>query len=706
MISRRSFLANAAAIPTLALTGTTATDSARAAAGVKANRLLIGTTIEPGVFKNLVPSLDSFQSNAGYDYPAILDANGYPKATPRYNIFGRIGIPSKIKPSDKMVLKFKGTGTVQLMRGSPGFVVIFGSGYLIGDTGFNLTLTGKNARVVFTFNGSVPESVMFVFPGGAHFSGMNSAVLCRLVDEDAVDAVKTPEEMFDDDYVAVYRSLKPGVFRPMGWAGPNFSCTSQSRYIASWRNSLSVSTQQWCPGAWAGSTSGDTVYTCGAQPDAGSAYIDGEMIQLQFVSANTSAGATINSGGRGPIPLLQPSGAPLAAGAIKANTLATLTYDAILGGFLCQSGGQTPCIPFELQVAFANRINAHYWCTFPACFDDVSVSAVATLVRSQLAPALTAYFEYGNEVWNWSFPVTPWAATKGAALGFPNDNARREYGWFATRHCQVMELVMKAWAPRPMAQLRRVMAFQAFGPPGGTVKYRFEGADLSGSLHPTYASRGYANYNAAPNRPIDFCDVLSYATYYSGAQCTNFDANYLSGGAGNIAGLLAAADDYASVDPARIASAFEFLDNDIRAGRLANGKAGGETVLALKSGANGGQGIYPVWDRIAQQFGKSVECYEGGHESWYPSVQTCTKLGISADYGGPSGKIAALLRGYKLSDRFKALVLEQWADFMALPTSRTAAWLLIPGGSQWALSTGDSYAPKYKSWDAAIAFDR
>ncbi len=709
-ISRRDILSGVAAVPAMAIgTSLVGAGVAYGAAGAKAaNRLLIGTTIEPGMFKNLVRSLDSLQSNAGYAYPSILDANGYPAAAPQYNISGRIGLPSKIKPSDKMVLKFKGTGTIQLMRGVPGFRVLLGSGYVSGGTDFNMTVAGTNARVVFTFSASVPESVIFVFPAGAKFAGMNNAVLCRLVDEDAIDDAKTPEEMFDDDYVNVYRSLNLGVVRPMGWAGPNFSSASQSRYVPPWRTGFGISTQRWAPGAWAGSASGTNAYICAAQRDAGKSYVDGEMIQLQFVDANTTSQVTIDSGGRGAVPLLYGSGGqtgqPLAVGAIKANSLATLTYDGLLNAFMWQSGGQTPCIPFELQVAFANRINAHYWCTFPAYFDDASITAVTALVRDLLSPSLDAYFEYGNEVWNFSFPVTHWAAARGAALGFPADNNRRMHGWYAARYCQVMELVKKAWSPRSASQLRRVMAFQAFGAAGATLSYRFQGADLSGSLYPNYARYGFADHNVAPHRPIDLCDVLSYATYYSGAQCTNFDGNYISRGPANIAGLLAAADDYASAVPAKMAAALDFLDKDIRAGTLANGKPGGETLRALKLGANG-TGIYPVWDRIAQQFGKSVECYEGGFESWYPSTQTCTALGISTDYGGPKGRVAALLQAYKMSDSFAALVREQWQDFMSMPASRTAAWLLIPGVNQWALSAGDTYAPKFKSWDAALAFN-
>lgn len=395
----------------------------------------------------------------------------------------------------------------------------------------------------------------------------------------------------------------------------------------------------------------------------------------------------------------------MAIGQISAGSLATLTYDAILRAFLWQEDGQTPCIPYELQIAFANRINADYWCVFSSYMDDTSVTAIAKLVRDNLRTGLTAYFEYANEIWNWGFPATNWAEAKGAALGFPSDSNRRHYGWYALRTRQVMGLVTTSWSPRPLVQLKRVMAFQAFGPSAASSTFRFQGADLNGTTYPKYAAKKYPNYNVAPNRPIDYCDVLSYATYYSGAQCTNFDANYLNHGAAAIAGLLAAADDYASAVPSKMGSALAFIENDIRAGTLSgSGARGDETLLSLNSGANG-TGIYPVWEAVAKTLDKPVECYEGGHESWYPSTQACTALGISTAYGGPTGKIAKLLDAFKATDAFGGVVRDQIAQFLAQPHSVSASWLLIPGPNQWALSSGDSFQPKQKSWDALVALN-
>lgn len=716
MKSRREFLRSVASLP-LAATAVQAslgsalaqTAFSRSAVPVKkavqaaGNGLLIGGTLETGMFKNLCKSLSSIQSKADYAYPAILDENGYPKSSPTYHILGQISHPTNLTPSTQMVLKWTGTGAVQLGRGAPGFTIVSGASFVSGSAAYNLSVAGTNPRVVFTYNGSMPLTVTFYFLAGFQFSGMGNLVYCRLSDENALDTATTPEVMFDDNYVAAYQTLKARVFRPMQMTNPNFGNVSQARYIANWKTSLNYGSARWVPGAWAGSTSGTNNYTCSRQPDGTARYVDGEMIQLQFVAPNSSTAVTVNSGGRGAVLVALPGGQPLAVGLIQANSLATLTYDAGLNKFLWQPDGQTACVPFELQVAFANRIGAHIWCNLPHYLDDTSIKSIATMVRDRLAPTAMAYFEYGNEIWNFGFLGTGWAMARGAALGFPSDNNRQLHGWYGLRVRQIMSIITAAWAPRPLSQLKRTIAFQAFGPLLQTTAYRFEGADLDGSNYPAYKAAGYQNYNAAPNRPIDFCDVLSYATYFSAAQCTNFDENYVAhGGAPAIKELLVAADGFDSGVSSRMTAALAFLDNDCRAGILSTGVPGYETVLGLKT--VNGPGIYGAWEVPAAKYSKSVECYEGGFESKFPSLDACSSMGIAASYGGPAGKIAKLLNAYKNSPAFASLVQTQLADFFAQPHSKTAAWYLFSSGGQWSITSGGPYDPRFQSWNGLTSY--
>jgi hypothetical protein len=660
------------------------------------------------MFKNLAMTLESFNSTNGYAFPSVLDDNGYPRHSPTYDLYCQFAVPGTIRASDTLLVKFSGTGALMLARGVPGFSVVSGGRFVVGGTNYNLSIAGTNVRVAFRFVGSVPARLTFSFPARSRFSSMSELVICKLSDEPEVDSASTPEQMFDDEYVAIYKSLNPGVVRPMGWVGPNAGNISRARYVASWKSSINICGQRWVPSAWAGATSGVNDYACDAPVDAGKAYVDGEMIQLQFARPNSTPHVTIDSGGRGAIPVLVGAGGtvgqPPSVGMIEANSLATLTFDAILNAFLWQAGGQTACIPYELQIAFANRINVHYWCNFPTYFDDASVVTVAALVRDRLSSSLNAYFEYANEVWNFEFPVTAWAALRGKAIGFPSDNNRDIHGWYGLRFCQTMGLVTEAWKPRPSSQLRRVMAFQAFGAVSSTTRYRLQGADLSGSAYPNYAKFGFVECGTAPNRPIDICDTLSYATYYSGAQCTNFDAAYIANGAANVGGLLAAAESYASAVPPKMDAALAFIENDIRAGTLAGGTAGSQTLLALDKSAFG-VGIYSAWDAVAARFNKPIECYEGGCESWYPSTVACTRMGIPEAYGGPAGKIAVLLDAFKKTDAFRAVVQDQISQFSSRPNSYRSAWLCVPGGNQWGLATDDAYSEKYESWNALVAVD-
>jgi hypothetical protein len=376
-------------------------------------------------------------------------------------------------------------------------------------------------------------------------------------------------------------------------------------------------------------------------------------------------------------------------------------------------------------VGLANEVGTNLWYNFPPHITHSSVTEIVTLISKTLKTG--CYFEYANEIWNfgYGFPQTIWAGHCGASLGFPQGDNRQIYGFYALRVVEFMRLATSAWGER--GGLRCVSAFQAYGPTGirgGTNLYRLQGADLSRSHgYSKYNSYVNADYNASPNRPVDVCDVLAYATYYSGAQCANFDPNYSNAGGtglttggppGWTTGLLGAADAFAAGDAASIADAFAFLDWDIRQGTN-NGRPGGQTLLSLKRGAVNGSGIYPVWEAVARSYdgarpkGKrdlTIECYEGAMECSAPSKPRCAALGIDASYGGPGGKIDNLLKGYKNSAMFVATVQQQFNDFFSSPHSKTASWFLMTGGNQWSMYPGDVYTKPYGSYEAVKRFGR
>lgn len=73
-------------------------------------------------------------------------------------------------------------------------------------------------------------------------------------------------------------------------------------------------------------------------------------------------------------------------------------------------------VPAEVMIQLANEIGADAWFNMPHMADDAYIRTFATLVRDRLDPKLVAYVEYSNEMWNWLFPQTKWAADQARAL--------------------------------------------------------------------------------------------------------------------------------------------------------------------------------------------------------------------------------------------------------------------------------------------------
>jgi len=252
------------------------------------------------------------------------------------------------------------------------------------------------------------------------------------------------------------------------------------------------------------------------------------------------------------------------------------------------------------------------------------------------------------------------------------------------------------------------------------------GTFSSGSSQTLYGAAGGIDYTAFPNRPVDWCDALSYATYYYGAQLrwiegnTGGDNGYLtmersiainaatrantcaiqtsrahgystgqrvqfndftgawvslngqsafvtavdathftvpvdtsgfasaySSNGGDVSryadimsDFVAAGRNYASGDPTLMNKAIAWMDSDIRAGPLLNGNVASETLSSLNSTANGGHGIYPLWESVAKSYDAAREsagmpklqvvCYEGGMQGLIPQIPTLTQLGRTA----------------------------------------------------------------------------
>jgi len=66
-------------------------------------------------------------------------------------------------------------------------------------------------------------------------------------------------------------------------------------------------------------------------------------------------------------------------------------------------------VPVEVMIQLANEIGVDPWFNMPHMATDAYSRNFARYVYDNLDPRLTAYVEYSNEVWNFTFPQTAWA---------------------------------------------------------------------------------------------------------------------------------------------------------------------------------------------------------------------------------------------------------------------------------------------------------
>jgi len=446
-------------------------------------------------------------------------------------------------------------------------------------------------------------------------------------------------------------------------------------------------------------------------------------ISTSTLTVGTNSAKVIASAAGAPI-----SGAPGSTTSfIATNTLVTMMYDSVVDCFFTVPrgiGNSDPlgAVPIEIQVALANTLGCHLWSNLPFQYTNSSISSHATVVANALSPGLNCYYELSNEVWNNGFTQFSFAFFRGQALGFPTANAQN-FSYHGLRSRMMFGQIEAAYAAVGKTNYKRVIANQAFGGTAAVKAYKLGGADLApsgthtGTGNATYNTfTGSADYTQFPNRPVDHCDSISYATYYLGAVLT--DGTYAA--SGTYTGMTGAADDYASGDPTRMASALSWVDTDLRSGTSTITNYTVQTIGALNTS------IYPAWETLAAFYdgagrpsgtaNLTVDNYEGGCASLAPTTSQCTTIGISTSYGGPAGTVNTLLTAYKNNNLFQQLVHDQYTQMLAQPHSATPAWFALQGASQWSQLPGNTYTgptslgagflgTPFKSWDGTVAFN-
>ena len=644
-------------------------------------------------FLNLVKSMGILSSSGGYAFPGVLNVNNVPASAIATTTSNTIPLPSNY--SGNFVAGFGGTvgGTgISFGIGTAITVVSDPQSCVSGSTGSSLTLIGTNCVVTVNWGQKTLTTLSFI--GSSTYSGFTAPYLVRSDQLAAYTANVAAGQSWggmNPDWIARMQLLNPRIIRMMDFSGitvPGNVADCCNVYANRTPvDSLSYYAAYWSPSNWVGTASGTNTYTVNSGRTG--AYVNGEMLQAQFTNANTSTTPTINDNGRGAVTLVSYAAQALFMNSIPANGLMTLQYDGTLNKFLIGLNGIRPNVPLEVQVAACNSIPTDCGINIPWLMDsNTDITTIATYVANNLDPAHTAYFEWGNEVWNFGNNQTNWAEARGAALGFPTATcsvSQQIYDYYALRHSQTMALITSAWASagRSASQLKRVLAWQAFGASGAngcTQSYRFNGTDLSAY-----------GFNTSPNRPIDstHTDIGSYAAYFSGSQAPGTQSKYISNGLGFITNLLSWADLYATGTPANIATALAGFDADVRS-------SSGEDLNTLNTT------IYPAWNTLMVGYGLQVFNYEGGFEGTYPTTATCTTLGMTTmqntTYCDVAGEINALILGYQNSYYFISTPQLQWTQFMAQSQSFAPAWFELFPYNQWSAFSGDMYSAPFQVW--------
>jgi len=97
-------------------------------------------------------------------------------------------------------------------------------------------------------------------------------------------------------------------------------------------------------------------------------------------------------------------------------------------------------IALEYQVDVCNRTGIDPWFCIPHLADDDYVRNAAELVEEMLAPELTAYVEYSNEVWNGQFAQARWAAEQGQKAGLSDNRFQAQLYFYSKRSVEIFRI--------------------------------------------------------------------------------------------------------------------------------------------------------------------------------------------------------------------------------------------------------------------------
>jgi hypothetical protein len=241
--------------------------------------------------------------------------------------------------------------------------------------------------------------------------------------------------------------------------------------------------------------------------------------------------------------------------------------------------GAAEGVPIEVMVQLANQTGTDMWYNIPAHADDDYVRNAVQYIKDHLDPSLKLYLEYSNEVWNWGFEQARYSQNQADLLWGNDANHDGQYSgseavgagnlvYYGYRSAQVAAIAKSVYGAEADARLADVLSSQTSY--RGAERYVLDGvarADLGGvaQLFDSWAITGYFGnaLSTAARKPDAAATVLEWAQ---------------SGAAG-------------------LDAAFHELE------------FGGSVVT--DSLANLAE-LYAYWDKVAAQYGLTLDAYEAG----------------------------------------------------------------------------------------------
>lgn len=213
--------------------------------------------------------------------------------------------------------------------------------------------------------------------------------------------------------------------------------------------------------------------------------------------------------------------------------------------------GKDASVPIEVMVALANKTHTNMWVNIPAQADDNYVRQMMTYVRDNLDASLKVNLEYSNEVWNWGYSQSKYAAAQanklwgkdvnGDSVIDPNNPLEAvSAGWvqyYGYRSAQVAAIANNVFGSAASTRLETVISTQTGNQ--GLEKSIFQGVEraglgAAGTLFDKYAVTTYFGGELSGATAADRAKILSWARSGEAGVAAAFDelvnGGHLTGG--------------------------------------------------------------------------------------------------------------------------------------------------------------------------------